>query len=88
MANHEVVHDLAKQVVINKEVRDLQQMGMEADIAETQQLENANDLKKAVRIETQRLKPVNKFDHEETFIGTTIYTTGRINGPKPKTENI
>jgi len=88
MANPEIVHDLAKQVVINKEVRDLKQMISEAEIAQTIQDPNANDLIRATKIESQRLKPVNKFDHEETFIGTTIYTTGRVNGPRPKTENI
>lgn len=33
--------------------------------------------------EIDRLSPCNKFDHEEVWVGTGIYTTGNIKNLKP-----
>ena len=80
--------DSANTFVINKEYWDLKDMQDALEVARRIEDPREETILKTLRNEIYRVKPEKIFDHEEVFIGTGQYTTGRLNHKKPNLKGV
>lgn len=81
------VHDAARAVVVGKEQRDAAKLIEHLEIAKGLGAEGWKALENEAREEIARLNDNGKHDHEEAWVGTRVYTSGR-EGRKPKLFNL